>query len=275
MRDRPRVVAERQVRAGAASGAEHAGRPRARCAPAEAETLTSILADRSSTEGTGTRAAAPGPAGRRQDRDDRQLRRRVVRRLHARARGRRSGSAIPNELKPMLTEFHGEPVAGGTLPALIWKAFMGRALAGTPTTSFASPPYLPTYGARVVFRNGTVAARQRLLPGDAPSSATSPAACPPRRRRATRTRSSVPVLVGRSVDSARAALDSVPLGRRSWCTSRPSRAHDPARSCSRRRAAASCRQTALSASGSRRRRTGSCRTSSARACPRRRSAAAS
>ena len=30
----------------------------------------------------------------------------------------------PNKLKPMLTEFHGEPVAGGTFPALIWKTFM-------------------------------------------------------------------------------------------------------------------------------------------------------
>ena len=29
----------------------------------------------------------------------------------------------------MLTEYHGQPVAGGTYPALIWKAFMAKALA--------------------------------------------------------------------------------------------------------------------------------------------------
>ena len=28
----------------------------------------------------------------------------------------------------MLTEFHGEAVAGGTFPALIWKTFMEKAL---------------------------------------------------------------------------------------------------------------------------------------------------
>ncbi len=29
----------------------------------------------------------------------------------------------------MLTEFHGGPVEGGTYPALIWKAYMEKALA--------------------------------------------------------------------------------------------------------------------------------------------------
>jgi penicillin-binding protein 1A len=35
----------------------------------------------------------------------------------------------PTRLTPMLTEYHGKPVAGGTFPALIWKSFMERALA--------------------------------------------------------------------------------------------------------------------------------------------------
>ena len=35
----------------------------------------------------------------------------------------------PDELRPMLTEYHGKPVVGGTYPALIWKAFMEKALA--------------------------------------------------------------------------------------------------------------------------------------------------
>jgi penicillin-binding protein 1A len=34
----------------------------------------------------------------------------------------------PNRLRPMTYEFHGEPVAGGTFPALIWKSFMEKAL---------------------------------------------------------------------------------------------------------------------------------------------------
>ena len=34
----------------------------------------------------------------------------------------------PDKLIPMTTEFHGHAVAGGTFPALIWKAFMSKAL---------------------------------------------------------------------------------------------------------------------------------------------------
>ena len=34
----------------------------------------------------------------------------------------------PNKLIPMTTEFHGKTVEGGTFPALIWKAFMEKAL---------------------------------------------------------------------------------------------------------------------------------------------------
>src|SRR5215216_3294870 len=34
----------------------------------------------------------------------------------------------PDELRPMQTEFNGQPVAGGTFPAAIWKTFMEKAL---------------------------------------------------------------------------------------------------------------------------------------------------
>jgi penicillin-binding protein 1A len=34
----------------------------------------------------------------------------------------------PNELVPMMTQYQGDPVAGGTYPALIWKSFMEPAL---------------------------------------------------------------------------------------------------------------------------------------------------
>jgi len=61
----------------------------------------------------------------------------------------------PDRLTPMLTEFHGHAVAGGTYPALIWKAFMQKALpyrqlvrSSFPAASipFASP-------ATVIFRD--------------------------------------------------------------------------------------------------------------------------
>ena len=69
----------------------------------------------------------------------------------------------PDALRPMLTEFNGEPVAGGTLPALIWKAFVEKTEADD-TRSFDSPPYLGGASTWVVRRDGIVAARQRLLP---------------------------------------------------------------------------------------------------------------
>ena len=72
----------------------------------------------------------------------------------------------PNTLRPMLTEFHGDPVAGGTYPALIWKSFMESAL----RYKNAGPAELP--GAEHAGKRdqaaGTarrhVPARQRALP---------------------------------------------------------------------------------------------------------------
>jgi penicillin-binding protein 1A len=62
----------------------------------------------------------------------------------------------PNKLVPMLTEFHGQTVEGGTFPALIWKAYMRKALAYeklTSASSFptASVPY--STPSRVIFRS--------------------------------------------------------------------------------------------------------------------------
>jgi penicillin-binding protein 1A len=59
----------------------------------------------------------------------------------------------PTTLKPMLTEFRGEPVAGGTFPALIWKSFMERALRGKPALGFPYPTY-PYTSAKLVVRRG-------------------------------------------------------------------------------------------------------------------------
>ena len=64
----------------------------------------------------------------------------------------------PDKLRPMLTEFHGAPVAGGTFPALIWKAFMESALKELRAVPrpFASPPYLSVETRRVTYRNGQI-----------------------------------------------------------------------------------------------------------------------
>ena len=63
----------------------------------------------------------------------------------------------PDELRPMLTEYHGKPVAGGTYPALIWKEFMQNALPyrleGTVPGTFTQPPYLYTSTQHVVLRD--------------------------------------------------------------------------------------------------------------------------
>ncbi len=69
----------------------------------------------------------------------------------------------PDALRPMLTEFNGEPVAGGTLPAMIWKAFMEK-VDEDEDRSFDSPPYLGGASTWVVRRDGEVGARQRVLP---------------------------------------------------------------------------------------------------------------
>jgi len=64
----------------------------------------------------------------------------------------------PANLRPMLTEFHGGPVAGGTFPALIWKAFMQSALKeiGAQPQGFTPPPSLSVETEHVTDRNGRV-----------------------------------------------------------------------------------------------------------------------
>ena len=64
----------------------------------------------------------------------------------------------PNKLRPMLTEFHGKPVAGGTFPALIWKTFTESALTALGPAGYpeALPSATPVAGTpvRVTYRNG-------------------------------------------------------------------------------------------------------------------------
>jgi penicillin-binding protein 1A len=64
----------------------------------------------------------------------------------------------PDKLIPMTTEFHGHPVAGGTFPALIWKAFMSKALdyLKAPPESFPPAPSLYAAPVTVVNRGGAL-----------------------------------------------------------------------------------------------------------------------
>jgi penicillin-binding protein 1A len=62
----------------------------------------------------------------------------------------------PDSLRPMLREYRGGPVAGGTYPALIFKAFMEKALdrLGAEPEAFAPPSYPYASPRRIVFRDG-------------------------------------------------------------------------------------------------------------------------
>jgi penicillin-binding protein 1A len=62
----------------------------------------------------------------------------------------------PNGLRPMLTEYHGDAVAGGTFPAQIWKTFMERALPylNEPPQDFPSVSLPYSVPRNVVYRNG-------------------------------------------------------------------------------------------------------------------------
>jgi penicillin-binding protein 1A len=64
----------------------------------------------------------------------------------------------PKGLRPMLSEYHGRPVAGGTFPAQIWKSFMQPALQllGAQPEGFAAPPYLSAGTKRVTYRDGRI-----------------------------------------------------------------------------------------------------------------------
>ena len=115
----------------------------------------------------------------------------------------------PDSLTPMLTEFHGEPVAGGTLPAEIWRAFMTK-VDEDDSRSFDSPPYLGGSSTWVVRRGGKweldngycrgsrlIAYFSGLAPG-------TEADCKPNEV-------SVPLVVGMTKDGAAARLAEQPL----------------------------------------------------------------
>jgi penicillin-binding protein 1A len=61
----------------------------------------------------------------------------------------------PNKLVPMTSQYYGDPVAGGTFPALIWKSFMTKALAKLhePPEYFPAPQAEYAAPEQVVYRN--------------------------------------------------------------------------------------------------------------------------
>jgi penicillin-binding protein 1A len=208
--DRPRVVERVEF---ARTGGVSENRPvgRTTMSTGEADLLTSIL-QRVVTQGTGKRAAladrpAAGKTGTTDNYGD------------AWFIGYTPQLAVavwvgyPDELKPMLTEFGGKPVAGGTLPALIWKAFMTAAdkqLRADPE-QFPATPYIPAQEKRIVWRGGSYKLDNGYCPG------TRVVAYFVGRGPATRAQCyanevTVPLVVGKTIDVANEALAQKPLG---------------------------------------------------------------
>ena len=76
----------------------------------------------------------------------------------------------PTTLRPMLTEFRGEPVTGGTFPALIWKSFMEKALKDeepegfpAPLTPYVAPKLVVRRGDRLMLDNGLCRERREVV----------------------------------------------------------------------------------------------------------------
>jgi penicillin-binding protein 1A len=118
----------------------------------------------------------------------------------------------PNKLVPMLSQFHGDAVAGGTLPALIWKAFMEKALPHLKDEpqSFAVPSVPGASTRRLVLRDGTFQLDNGLcrntiqiayFDGRSPAKTAN---CKPNEVE-------VPNVVGDSYDAARTRLAAQPL----------------------------------------------------------------
>ena len=179
-------------------------------APGEARTLTSIL-ERVVRIGTGTRAAIPGRAtagktGTTDNYGDAWFVGYTPQLVVAVWVG------YPNELKPMLTEFEGRPVTGGTLPALIWKEYMSAALRQQKAAPepFADAPYLPAVETRVVFRDGAYRRDNGYCPGTRLLAYVSGRE-PPTTADCKQSEVTVPSVVGSSLDTAASRLQAVPL----------------------------------------------------------------
>jgi membrane peptidoglycan carboxypeptidase len=207
--DVPRVVESvKYSRSGHVRGNEPVNRQV--LTPAENETLTSIL-ERVVTSGTGTRAAlvdrpVAGKTGTTDNYGDAWFVGYTPQLVVAVWVG------YPNELRPMVHEFGGSPVAGGTYPALIWKEFVSRANAAEESQPEAFPfaPLLSVQEKRVTYRDGSwklanpycrTSTAVVYYSGRGPSK---DAGCLPNEV-------AVPSVVGRSAEAAKARLALQPL----------------------------------------------------------------
>jgi membrane peptidoglycan carboxypeptidase len=121
----------------------------------------------------------------------------------------------PDKLIPMTTEFHGQPVAGGTFPALIWKAFMSKALLrpkwkAEASRTFPPAPSLYAGPVTVVNRGGLLARddgvcrntyQMEFFGGEGPARV---ATCKPNEVE-------IPDVVGQALPAAKARLEGQPL----------------------------------------------------------------
>jgi len=118
----------------------------------------------------------------------------------------------PKGLRPMLTEYHGEAVAGGTFPAEIWKTFMQTANAyrksepmtfDTPSIPYASPQTVVFRDGRLQIDNGRCRSGKQIFFFNDEA--------PERRADCKENEVDVPQLIGMTVRQARARLISQPL----------------------------------------------------------------
>jgi penicillin-binding protein 1A len=119
----------------------------------------------------------------------------------------------PDRLKPMLTDFNGDAVAGGTYPALIFKAFMERALPylKAEPESFPIPSYEPTQTERVVLRDGVWERDNGLCRNTIPIVYVSSAADDVKAANCKPNEVEVPNVIGELEADAEARLQAQPL----------------------------------------------------------------
>ena len=159
----------------------------------------------------GAQGRAPRPAGRRQDRDDRELRRRVVRRLHAAARDRRVGR-LPEPLRADAARVPRQGgrrrhVPGGDLEEVHDERAQAPGRPAGDVPGAAAP--LPVAAPRRVPRQPD-RARQRLLP-DTSEIVYFGSAGPARRATCKKNEVEVPRVVGMTLAEAKARLVRQPL----------------------------------------------------------------
>jgi penicillin-binding protein 1A len=118
----------------------------------------------------------------------------------------------PNNLIPMLTEYDGDPVAGGTFPALIWKSFIEEALDylheepayfDSPSLPYAVPVDAVQRGGQLMLDNGNCREVRNLwfFQDDTPKKT---AGCKPNEVE-------VPKVIGWTLDNAKERLAAQPL----------------------------------------------------------------